>query len=127
VLGDGTQRKSYLYVQDCLGAMLHVMNARLAAKARHRVEVFNLGTDHFVQVNDSIGYICAALGLKPEEESRLKRLCERLDHAVGDGVERCRPGQRDDPCQTDPLEPNLVAATKIHAPQSPEVASLRLT
>ena len=58
---------------------------------------------------------------------RLKRLCERLDHAVGDGVERGRPGQRDDPCQTDPLEPNLVAATKIHAPQSPEVASLRLT
>ena len=30
VLGDGTQRKSYLYVQDCLDAMLHVMNAGLA-------------------------------------------------------------------------------------------------
>jgi UDP-glucose 4-epimerase len=68
VLGDGTQRKSYLYVQDCLGAMLHVMNARLALKARHRVEVFNLGTDHYVQVNDSIRYLCAALGLKPRLE-----------------------------------------------------------
>jgi UDP-glucose 4-epimerase len=73
VLGDGTQRKSYLYVQDCLGAMLHVMNARLALKARHRVEVFNLGTDHYVQVNDSIRYICAALGLKP-----------RLDYTGGE-------------------------------------------
>ena len=27
VLGDGTQRKSYLYVQDCLDAMLHVTRA----------------------------------------------------------------------------------------------------
>jgi UDP-glucose 4-epimerase len=68
VLGDGTQRKSYLYVQDCLSAMLHVMNAGLAAKARHRVEVFNLGTDHYVQVNDSIRFICEALGLKPRLE-----------------------------------------------------------
>ncbi len=68
VLGDGTARKSYLYVQDCLAAMQHVMNAGLAAKAKHRVEVFNLGTDHYVQVNDSIGYICKALGLKPRLE-----------------------------------------------------------
>ena len=68
VLGDGLQRKSYLYVQDCLGAMLHVMNAGLAEKARHRVEVFNLGTPEFVQVNDSIGFICGALGLKPRLE-----------------------------------------------------------
>src|SRR6476646_4972434 len=37
VLGDGTQRKSYLYVQDCLSAMLHVMNTETAKKARHRV------------------------------------------------------------------------------------------
>jgi UDP-glucose 4-epimerase len=68
VLGDGTQRKSYLYVQDCLGAMLHVMRAGLALKARHRVEVFNLGTDHYVQVNDSIRHICTALGLQPRLE-----------------------------------------------------------
>ena len=39
-----------------------------ALKAKHRVEVFNLGTDHYVQVNDSIRYICTALGLKPRLE-----------------------------------------------------------
>lgn len=72
VLGDGTQRKSYLYVQDCVSAMLHVMNLGTAKKAKHNVEVYNLGCDHFVQVKDSIGYICAALGLKP-----------RLDFAGG--------------------------------------------
>jgi UDP-glucose 4-epimerase len=68
VLGDGTQRKSYLYVQDCLSAMLHVMDRRLASKAKHRVEVFNLGTDEYVQVHDSIRFLCAHLGLKPRLE-----------------------------------------------------------
>ena len=68
VLGDGTQRKSYLYVQDCITAMQHVMNAGLAKKAKHRVEVYNLGTDHYVQVNDSIRFICDVLKLKPRLE-----------------------------------------------------------
>src|SRR5262245_21573710 len=65
VLGDGTQRKSYLYVQDCLTAMLQVMNQQLAQKAKHHVEVFNLGTDEYVQVNDSVRVICRHLGLDP--------------------------------------------------------------
>lgn len=68
VLGDGTQRKSYLYVQDCISAMLHVMNLGTAAKAKHRVEVYNLGTDEYVEVNRSIGYICAHMKVKPQLE-----------------------------------------------------------
>src|SRR5271169_2912851 len=35
VLGDGHQRKSYLYVKDCLQAVLRVMNLETAAKAKH--------------------------------------------------------------------------------------------
>ncbi len=65
VLGDGTQRKSYLYIQDCISAMLHVTSLSLAAKAPHRVEVFNLGAPEYCQVKDSIGWICAALGVQP--------------------------------------------------------------
>src|SRR3984893_12213759 len=38
VLGDGNQRKSYLYVKDCLKGMLRVMNLETAAKAKHRCE-----------------------------------------------------------------------------------------
>jgi UDP-glucose 4-epimerase len=68
VLGDGTQRKSYLYVQDCVSAMLHVMELGTAKKARHGVEIYNLGTEEYVQVNDSIGFICRALDLKPKLE-----------------------------------------------------------
>jgi len=68
VLGDGTQRKSYLHVGDCVSAILHVMTAGTALKAKHNVEVYNLGCDEYVQVKDSIGFICAALKLKPKLE-----------------------------------------------------------
>ena len=65
VLGDGTQRKSYLYVQDCLDAMLHVTRRATARDAKHHTQIYNLGTPEFVQVNDSIRFICGALGVKP--------------------------------------------------------------
>jgi len=68
ILGDGLQRKSYLYVQDCISAMLHVIGQGTAKKAKHGVEIYNLGCDEYVQVNDSVGYICGALGLKPKME-----------------------------------------------------------
>ena len=65
VLGDGLQRKSYLHVGDCLTAILHVIRQGTALNAKHRVEVYNLGCDEFVQVNDSITTICKTLGLNP--------------------------------------------------------------
>ena len=68
VLGDGTQQKSYLYIGDCLNAMLHVLNLGTAKKAKHRVEIYNLGTDEYVQVNNSIRYLCGALGCQPKLE-----------------------------------------------------------
>lgn len=68
VLGDGKQRKSYLYVQDCIDAMLHVIATATAKTAKHHTQIYNLGTPEFVEVNQSIGYICAALDLKPKLE-----------------------------------------------------------
>jgi len=61
VLGNGLQRKSYLYVHDCIDAMLTVMEKADGGKAR----IFNLGTDEYCQVNDSIGWITSHLGLTP--------------------------------------------------------------
>lgn len=60
VLGDGKQRKSYLYIQDCIDAMMLAME-----RAPQKVNVFNLGTDDYCQVDDSIGWISSALGVKP--------------------------------------------------------------
>ncbi len=63
VLGDGRQRKSYLYVQDCVDAILRAVDY-----APGRFTVLNLGTDEYCEVKDSIGWICARLGLKPRLE-----------------------------------------------------------
>jgi UDP-glucose 4-epimerase len=60
ILGDGHQRKSYLYIQDCIDAILFVIE-----KARETVNIYNLGTDQYCEVNDSIGWICDHLGLAP--------------------------------------------------------------
>ena len=68
ILGDGLQRKSYLYVQDCVDAILHVVRKKTALEAKHRTQVYNLGTAEYVQVNDSVGFICKALGLSPKLE-----------------------------------------------------------
>ncbi len=61
VLGNGKQRKSYLYIQDCLDAMLWAIE-----NAQDKINIFNLGTDEYCQVTDSIGWICEYLGLNPE-------------------------------------------------------------
>jgi UDP-glucose 4-epimerase len=68
VLGDGTQKKSYLYVQDCLSALLHVIKRNAAKTARHRCEIYNLGVNEYCMVTDSISWICARLGINPELE-----------------------------------------------------------
>jgi UDP-glucose 4-epimerase len=68
VLGDGYQRKSYLYVEDCIRAILHVIEQEKASKAKHRCEVYNLGAAEYCTVRDSISWICGRLGLDPELE-----------------------------------------------------------
>lgn len=61
ILGDGHQRKSYLYVQDCIDAIFFVIE-----KAQARVNIYNLGTDEYCEVNDSLGWICGHLELNPQ-------------------------------------------------------------
>ena len=61
VLGDGKQRKSYLYVQDCVDAILLALE-----KSTAKVSVLNLGTDEYCQVVDSIGWINEELSVRPE-------------------------------------------------------------
>ncbi len=63
VLGNGKQRKSYLYIHDCLDAILIAVD-----KATDKVNIFNLGVDGYCEVNDSIGWICQTLGVNPQLE-----------------------------------------------------------
>ena len=63
ILGDGHQKKSYLYVQDCVDAVLTAIE-----RAEDKLNVFNLGTDEYCEVTDSIAWICEALGLEPRLE-----------------------------------------------------------
>jgi len=60
VLGNGQQRKSYLYVQDCIDAMLKVIGT-----ATQPVNIYNLGASEYCNVNDSLGWICEKLGVNP--------------------------------------------------------------
>ena len=61
VLGNGHQKKSYLYIQDCLDAIDVAIQ-----KSHDKINIFNLGTDEYCEVNDSIDLICKHLGLTPE-------------------------------------------------------------
>jgi UDP-glucose 4-epimerase len=61
VLGNGKQRKSYLYVQDCIDAILTV-----SEKATDPVTVVNLGASEYCEVSDSLSWICERLGLNPK-------------------------------------------------------------
>jgi UDP-glucose 4-epimerase len=61
VLGNGKQRKSYLYVQDCINAMLVAID-----KGAKKINIFNLGSDEYCEVNDSIGWISEYLGVAPQ-------------------------------------------------------------
>ena len=60
VLGNGKQRKSYLHVSDCVRAIRMALQ-----KARGNINIFNLGTDEYCEVNESIGWICSSLGVSP--------------------------------------------------------------
>src|SRR5882757_1179887 len=60
VLGDGTQRKSYLYVNDCIDAIFCAL-----MQAPAKINLFNLGTPEYCQVSDSIGWITGHLGYSP--------------------------------------------------------------
>lgn len=62
VLGNGHQKKSYLYIQDCIDAMLYVIE-----KAQDQVNIYNLGTGEYCEVNDSIHWICEHLKVNPKK------------------------------------------------------------
>lgn len=62
VLGNGKQRKSYLYIGDCIEALI----SRMTFPSGNKAEIYNLGTDEYVTVDDSIEIICKEMKVTPE-------------------------------------------------------------
>lgn len=61
ILGNGHQKKSYLYIQDCIDGIFCALE-----NAHDKVNIFNLGTDTYCEVNDSVGWITHHLGVTPK-------------------------------------------------------------
>jgi UDP-glucose 4-epimerase len=61
VLGDGNQKKSYLYVKDCIEAIFLAIK-----KSNNKINIFNLGTNEYCKVKNSIKWICNELNIKPK-------------------------------------------------------------
>ncbi len=60
ILGDGEQNKSYIYIDDCVDAMM------CGLKADERVNIFNIGSDDQIKVKRIAEIVCKAMGLNPE-------------------------------------------------------------
>ncbi|MGQ3411108.1 NAD-dependent epimerase/dehydratase family protein [Natrinema sp. LN54] len=63
ILGDGRQEKSYLHVEDCLDAMLHVIDT-----ADDAMNTYNLGTRTTTSVDRIATIVAEELGVDPERE-----------------------------------------------------------
>ena len=61
VLGNGKQRKSYLYIHDCIDGIFLALK-----KSKEKLNIFNLGVNDYCEVDDSIKWICDELDLNPK-------------------------------------------------------------
>ncbi|MEM4389317.1 MAG: NAD-dependent epimerase/dehydratase family protein [Candidatus Micrarchaeia archaeon] len=60
ILGDGKQKKSYLFVSDAISATL------IAAERQKRIfEIFNVGSEEAITVNRIARVVCRELGVRP--------------------------------------------------------------
>ncbi|MCX8166686.1 MAG: NAD-dependent epimerase/dehydratase family protein [Candidatus Micrarchaeota archaeon] len=60
ILGNGKQSKSYLYIKDCIGAILCIY------KLNFDYEVFNIGSETKIEVNEIAKIVCNTLNVSPK-------------------------------------------------------------
>ena len=61
VLGDGTQKKSYLNIEDCISGMFKSLFF-----FKKKINIINLGTNEYSNVKNSIKIICKIMNIKPK-------------------------------------------------------------
>jgi len=59
ILGNGKQKKSYLYISDCIDGMLFGFE-----RSSDQINLFNLGTEGATEVNDIAKMVVEEMGLK---------------------------------------------------------------
>ena len=60
-MGDGSQTKSYLNIDDCISAIMIAIN-----KSKDKTNIYNLGTNEHINVKQSIEIICKELKVNPK-------------------------------------------------------------
>jgi UDP-glucose 4-epimerase len=61
ILGNGLQRKSYIYIDDVIGGFITLEN-----KAENTYEEFNLGNEDWITVNEIASIVEEEVGVKPK-------------------------------------------------------------
>lgn len=64
ILGDGSQSKSYIYVEDVIDAML-LVHSNANETVGRCFDVFNVATDDYISVTEIANIACRLAGLKP--------------------------------------------------------------
>ncbi len=60
ILGDGAQNKSYLYITDCIDAIIHLTD-RFASNSNH-VDIFNVGSEDQITVKEIAKIVAQKMG-----------------------------------------------------------------
>ncbi len=68
ILGNGKQEKSYMHVNDCVGAMCHVIEQAPKAAPERSLYTFNLGTETMTTVDTIADIVSDTLGVDPVYE-----------------------------------------------------------
>lgn len=60
ILGNGEQKRQFVYISDCIDAILLACE-----KSTEKVGIFNVGTEDFHTINQSADWVAACMGLNP--------------------------------------------------------------